>query len=478
MYQNKQQSLNNTQKSFQTQAYKTGLSKKSTFQGTQTQQLLNYDTDEEEQNQIAQQQQIKQMEQDIFQKTLDLQKFEINNKNLKQQLNRQKEEQQIFIKNQNKLKEEYENKIEQLNQTNKGAFAKANKIERAKQIEVTSLQQQIEKLKIELKNTQQKADEKTQFFTGKDKAIKSMEARNKQAEQEITDLKLKIKDLELKIVLKNQELSKQNEKIQKMQDVFDLELEKLENEKLSFTKDEQKAKTLEFRATQLAHENEKLAKEIETRTSQLNFKIETWMDKAQHYKEELESEKNERKYLENNLRIVREEKDDFRIELTTMKQQIKDYDDLQAKLRSKERYIKELEEDVDNYKRTIRKNPNTLMMDYDATNTQELIFRLQNDVRVTQMEADTRRQEAETWRLKAIELEEKLQGQQHFGKERQNLEIQISEKDEIIRNYRDRLETAQKEIEILNRKIKQGQNFSFGAQNHMKPNYTTYGHIY
>lgn len=38
------------------------------------------------------------------------------------------------------------------------------------------------------------------------------------------------------------------------------------------------------------------------------------MDKAQHYKEELESEKNERKYLENNLRIVREEKDDFRIE--------------------------------------------------------------------------------------------------------------------------------------------------------------------
>lgn len=65
----------------------------------------------------------------------------------------------------------------------------------------------------------------------------------------------------------------------------------------------------------------------------------------------------EKKHFENNLRIVREEKDDLRIEYNSIKNQIRDYDDLQAKLKSKERYVKELEEDVDNLKRTIRKNP-------------------------------------------------------------------------------------------------------------------------
>lgn len=45
----------------------------------------------------------------------------------------------------------------------------------------------------------------------------------------------------------------------------------------------------------------------------MNFKLETWIEKAQHYKGELDAVKNENKHLEHNLRLEKDKKDEYKI---------------------------------------------------------------------------------------------------------------------------------------------------------------------
>ncbi len=57
-------------------------------------------------------------------------------------------------------------------------------------------------------------------------------------------------------------------------------------------------------------------------------KLETWIEKAQTYKTELDQFKNENKHLEHNMRIEREKKDEYKVQLNSIKNQLKEFDEL------------------------------------------------------------------------------------------------------------------------------------------------------
>jgi hypothetical protein len=61
----------------------------------------------------------------------------------------------------------------------------------------------------------------------------------------------------------------------------------------------------------------------------MNCQLENWIEKAKHYKAELDVAKSDLKHYEHNYRIERESKGELKIQLNSMSNKCRDFDDLE-----------------------------------------------------------------------------------------------------------------------------------------------------